>query len=94
MTPDEVPAELVELGMRAMGMWSKRRDLDERTVRDVLAAVLPEIDRLRADLDSLAANYQTHADSSPTPLAQWGDVAADVRRVAARLTTTTEEATP
>lgn len=56
MRPEDVDAELVEKGMRAMGMWSKRRDLGEQAVRDVLAAVLP-LDRL-AQLEEMRAEVQ------------------------------------
>lgn len=44
MSPDEVPAELVDLGMRALGSWAKGRArvAQEADVRAVLAAVLPK----------------------------------------------------
>lgn len=89
MRPEDVASELVEKGMRATGMWSKRRDLGEQTVRDVLAAVLPEIQAQalrdhRKRVDRFYGNQSLIAKAL---------VLGDLDDYAARLTAETEEPT-
>lgn len=82
MKPEDVPAELVEKGMTAVGMWAKgpARAAQEADVRAALAAVLPEY----------GAQVLEEAAESFTEGGMVRRRLEDLAR-AARLTTTTKE---
>ena len=60
--------------------WPEFPKVYALATEDVLRLVA-EIERLQAQVDALAQNYGVRAKHAPTPLAQWADIEADLRRV-------------